>query len=397
LNKYINSVPTSKPLASADVDDIAAYISEYNELKSVLDSIKHDSNAVKDTGGKGALENLARQYEYSIGHMDEQLSNILKPSTISDYRENIESDLWSRGLRKDTKAYYDAYKVEADKVYSKLSRIQDERIKQLATRFKDEVGKDARDNTFARYDEELSELNDFKDVLYTTDEILKRRHNALIALESEIKAMPEGVDKQKALQRVAADSAKLLKDTQSHRDDMTKKERDYVSSRVDAGMSTDVSLIKFDIRKLQDEMTHLTDVWESEALTDPNRSYVEDRLAEASIALTKAFNDLEQTVTKQRDSVMSQVKDYAAQRDEITARMSNDALYHSINMMMLSNVKGVETISTPNVHNARSAQSAVSRSLDAWIVEQRYTQANIGRTVADIYEYMKNTSVIIGG
>lgn len=133
------------------------------------------------------------------------------------------------------------------------------------------------------------------------------------------------------------------------------------------------------------------------------RGMQQQRLTDASLKLRAALLKLSQTTldtsTSLRNGLMGQVQKFAEQRDS-KGRMSNDALYHSISLM--SRLGGGTAIQTSkgmsmSVGNGRAvsfktaqeAQTAVSRSLDSYIMSQQYAEASKGRAVVDIYNLLK--------
>lgn len=115
---------------------------------------------------------------------------------------------------------------------------------------------------------------------------------------------------------------------------------------------------------------------------------------------TKGFGQAQREV---QNAMMTQLTDFASQKDT-KGRLTQNALYHSLNLMSkmagpqaafsLARQPSYELRATPNYRNAQNAQSAIARSLDSYIMSQNYAQASVGRTVLDIYKYMKQNNVI---
>ena len=106
--------------------------------------------------------------------------------------------------------------------------------------------------------------------------------------------------------------------------------------------------------------------------------------------------------------MMPILQDYSKKRDH-NNRMSNEAIYHSVNL--LSRIAGVrpmaasrgtsfEVANTPlNVKNAQQAQTLISRTLDAYIMSQKYAEANKGQAVVNIYNLLRSNigkGIIVG-
>ena len=115
---------------------------------------------------------------------------------------------------------------------------------------------------------------------------------------------------------------------------------------------------------------------------------------------TKGFGRAQREV---QNAMMTQLTDFASQKDT-KGRLTQNALYHSLNLMSrvvgpqaafsLARQPSYELLATPNYRNAQNAQSAIARSLDSYIMSQNYAQASVGKTVLDIYKYMKQNNVI---
>lgn len=125
----------------------------------------------------------------------------------------------------------------------------------------------------------------------------------------------------------------------------------------------------------------------------------EDAQLKLRAALIKLKDASLDTATSLRKGLLSQVQNFAKERDA-KGNLTNDALYHSINLM--SRLGGGNAIQTSrgismsvgggkevNFKNAQQAQTAVARSLDAYILSQQYAEANKGRAVVDIYNLLK--------
>lgn len=132
--------------------------------------------------------------------------------------------------------------------------------------------------------------------------------------------------------------------------------------------------------------------------------------------LSNARKDLQTKINSERKkigmegikSMMPVLQDYSKQRDH-NNRMSNEAIYHSVNL--LSRIAGVrpmaasrgtsfEVANTPlNVKNAQQAQTLISRTLDAYIMSQKYAEANKGQAVVNIYNLLRSNigkGIIVG-
>lgn len=116
---------------------------------------------------------------------------------------------------------------------------------------------------------------------------------------------------------------------------------------------------------------------------------------------TKGFGAAQREV---QNAMLNQIQQFASNKDA-KGRLTQDALYHSLNLMTrlmgprasfaLAQPPSVETRGIPNYKNAQSAQTAVARTLDAYVRSQEYAQASTGKTVLDIYNFMKTNNTIV--
>lgn len=122
--------------------------------------------------------------------------------------------------------------------------------------------------------------------------------------------------------------------------------------------------------------------------------------ADAALA-TRNFGAAQREV---QNAMLNQIQQFASNKDA-KGRLTQDALYHSLNLMTrlmgprasfaLAQPPSVETRGIPNYKNAQSAQTAVARTLDAYVRSQEYAQASTGKTVLDIYNFMKTNNTIV--
>lgn len=183
---------------------------------------------------------------------------------------------------------------------------------------------------------------------------------------------------------------------------------DYVEQRSNrmqlrkaAGKATERQVLESEVAMRQYELRSESDLMYT--VPDELRNAQQQRIEDASLRLRAALLKLNDaaldTSTSLRNGLMGQVQKFSEQRDS-KGRMSNDALYHSISLM--SRMGGGTAIQTSkgmsmsvgsgkvaNFKTAQDAQTAVSRSLDAYIMSQQYAEANKGKAVVDIYNLLK--------
>ena len=128
------------------------------------------------------------------------------------------------------------------------------------------------------------------------------------------------------------------------------------------------------------------------------------RLRESSLRLRENFNKLSEKSNEVRKGLMNTIQGFTQQRDT-TGKMTNDALWHSVNLasrmgnIVRSQPYMVSTYDLPNRQRSaqmrKQAQGAISASVDAWIMSQKYAEANVGKTVTDIFTFMKQNNTIV--
>ena len=129
-----------------------------------------------------------------------------------------------------------------------------------------------------------------------------------------------------------------------------------------------------------------------------------ENLRDAQLDATMAMRDFGSASREVQNAMLSQIQKFASSKDA-KGRLTQDALYHSLNLMTrlmgpqasfaLAQQPPIETRAVPNYRNAQNAQSAVARTLDAYVRSQEYAQASTGKTVLDIYNFMKTNNLII--
>lgn len=216
------------------------------------------------------------------------------------------------------------------------------------------------------------------------------------------------------------------------RDDKRASDR---KMRVEAGMLSESGVLRANIADLQKRqevylqaISKFTDMRNYYGKDESNYTYFTNRIAvaqsklqEITLKLTEAFNELNEKSNEARKGLMDVIqsftdKDNRFSIDNLTkiggrwtygaaGRMSNDALWHSVNLasrmggIVRSRPYMISTSEAPNRQKAaqmrQQAQGEVSASIDAWIMSQKYAEANVGKTVTDIYTFMKQNNTIV--
>lgn len=129
-----------------------------------------------------------------------------------------------------------------------------------------------------------------------------------------------------------------------------------------------------------------------------------ENLKKAQVDAALATRNFGAAQREVQNAMLSQIQQFASNKDA-KGRLTQDALYHSLNLMTrlmgprasfaLAQPPPVETRGIPNYKNAQTAQTAVARTLDAYVRSQEYAQASTGKTVLDIYNFMKTNNTIV--
>jgi hypothetical protein len=159
---------------------------------------------------------------------------------------------------------------------------------------------------------------------------------------------------------------------------------------------------------IEHTVSTLDEVKDAEAIKKLNKAHSE--YERQATLLTAEINSLgkqlalaKQAAAQQSNiALMSAAQSFAGQRSN--GILDNNALYHSLNLiarvgqtnMMRSLIKGTYAPNSINVNkammNREKAQQAVSASIDAYMMSQKYAEANMGKTIVDIYNYMRNNN-----
>lgn len=145
------------------------------------------------------------------------------------------------------------------------------------------------------------------------------------------------------------------------------------------------------------------------------------KLEKVGIQLTEAFKRLGEATDKVRSGMLNAIQSFASAENRLSisqlqdlggrwthgaaGRMNNNALWHSVNLAarmggMVRSRPYMVSVSEPQKRGQafrarKQAQGAISASVDAWIMSQKYAQANVGKTVTDIYTFMKQNNTIV--
>ena len=129
-----------------------------------------------------------------------------------------------------------------------------------------------------------------------------------------------------------------------------------------------------------------------------------ENLKKAQVDAALATRNFGAAQREVQNAMLNQIQQFASNKDA-KGRLTQDALYHSLNLMTrlmgprasfaLAQPPPVETRGIPNYKNAQTAQTAVARTLDAYVRSQEYAQASTGKTVLDIYNFMKTNNTIV--
>lgn len=168
--------------------------------------------------------------------------------------------------------------------------------------------------------------------------------------------------------------------------------------------------VRKEIDRLDKAISQTSDEYASKRLKLLRLKYVDMEKE----AFNKAKENLKKTQEGQSDMVKGSfgvIKNVLASMSvtnkDRNATMTNDQLYHSVSMLSKvvgpSIVKRQSSIYARDPYGARDTRARarteqqVLAGLDAYIMSQRQKEANVGKTVFDIYTFMKNNKQIVVG
>ena len=256
------------------------------------------------------------------------------------------------------------------------------------------------------------------------DAVIQTKMKALRSeLELNIKAIEEqanlNAQARKRLVELRNEFFKPYDDAEAQFEQQQQRASDVREGRVRAGLMTDTQARSQNIEALQalqehregiiSQLVQLIEEAPEALLPDIYARYEETlhKLQLTTLELEATFAEMRKTVDDTRKSLLSHAQSYMQQRTK-DGRLTNDALYHSLNLvskatgaaMSRAIARGVYTTTPVNYNRmtkaSMKAQRAVAASIDAYMMSQQYADAHMGKTVIDIYNYMKsnNTTMV---
>lgn len=207
-------------------------------------------------------------------------------------------------------------------------------------------------------------------------------------------------------------------DIQGQRDAYFDNRSNLRNRRIEAGIITEsqglresISDLQYrrrkevaDIQELQQRRYHINPKSSAYGAYTKLIADAQKRLADTSIELRSSFTKLADKSNEVRTGLMNTIQGFTQQRTS-NGKMTNDALWHSVNLasrmggMVRSQPYMIKTSMPINRRQSdnlrRQAQGAVSARVDAWIMSQKYAEANVGKTVTDIFTFMKQNNTIV--
>jgi hypothetical protein len=246
-------------------------------------------------------------------------------------------------------------------------------------------------NTSAVIDAELAKLN--KKLKETTDERIAAYYRSMITrLEAKKHENAQDILDRRAQDRQSLVSAGIRGGSYAIRGDIKDLEQ-YVAKT------------KKDIKDLEKKRKG--------AKTEDSKKYYENKIADANkrlydtnVKLNGKFKELSESTLQLRSNLLSTASEFASQRNA-RGKMSNQGLWHSVNLMARASGAGMKgsmpyTVSAGATYNRASmaksrekAQSQISASIDSWIMSQKYAEANTGRAVLDIRNKLMQDNYIM--
>ena len=194
------------------------------------------------------------------------------------------------------------------------------------------------------------------------------------------------------------------------------KDAERRSQRLSAGEIGEATATVEEIADLRSQRSrlqeHIAELSESNVYGKQGRiKTAQNELARISLKLAESMNKLDDTTRKLSDSMYSTMHNSLTKYDSSMSRfevgrMSNNTLFHNLNM--LSRITGPELtkqslmpVTSRSGARYRDSQSRlkaeqdVYASIDSYIMSKKYEEANIGKAVTNIYDYIRNNNKIM--
>lgn len=375
------------------------------DLRAMQEQIGFSIGVAKKQGLTDAEISAKSADSYSLLSMKQETMNTLRKQVsaaeealfkaISNRVDDASKLLKVYGVQEDSSTYASSIKAVLTDELATLDKIiantTDERIKQSYERVRSDVQtKLSQTDTQARSASELRQLKMSAGVA-TESQFIRQDiadEQAVIAMQKAAIAQNEESLKNETMRRRRIDT--LMKEAERKRIEATligeHDVADAYAKRQDR------------LRAQRDSSTEAIHGYTAK------RVQLNENLLKSSLNLRIAFNKLADSTNEAKDRLMGTVKEFTSKRDD-RGRMTNDALWHSVNLsarmgrMVRSAPFMVSTMDMPNRQKAanmrQKAQSAVSASVDSWIMSQKYAEANMGKAVTDIRDYIVKQNTIM--
>ena len=364
-------------------------------IAELKDAKVSDEGIKKATAGiTGEIETLARQLI-----TDKNAINNL----LDDYSKYVESQVASIGAELDTIGINPDSLVGTNQQYQRLADMLAEYEKKLA---------DATDDTIR--ESVGRQVNYIKGQMSKVQERFRDRKKQIrdakvnAGLMTETQAMAEQVAVEQA--DIAQQKAEIAQNDGALKYEIALRRSidDYIgevrSRREEATSSGDTAAAEEYAKEEEELQARRDSLTKSIKGHEARHLQLNESLLKSSLNLRIAFNKLADSTNEAKDKLMGTIKEFADKRDD-RGRMTNDALWHSVNLsarmgrMTRSAPFMVSTMSIPNRQKAanmrQKAQSAVSASVDSFIMSQKYAEANMGKAVTDIRDYIVKQNTIM--
>ena len=123
---------------------------------------------------------------------------------------------------------------------------------------------------------------------------------------------------------------------------------------------------------------------------------------EKILGFKSAIKEIQDSVIDRRRELQSGAM--GAVQSMIGGKIDSTNLHHAMQIMgMVAGPAALARLTAPpldsvapwSLNKAQGAQRALSESLDSYIMSQRYEQANVGKTVAQIYNFIRSNNAIV--
>lgn len=431
IKQYTSALSTPKS-STLDATEIDTAIDNYNARLKTFNNIRDTiAKVVKDAKTKRksneTIDTITAEGRQKLGNMLTELDALEKGiqysvNAVIDKNakdiDNIAQELKGEGLKEGSEKFTEVMVNAISKRIASANKLMASSKNPVVKGYYNKIAEDLEKQKKDVYEAQFEARSNENEALFEAGSLTEMQYKQAqrdILHERKKKGLYKGSETQYRAESLAAyyavDEAKLneIKDANDKRAKRRSVLRDTGRLSEEKAAKQEASdalkIINAINRQLGAEKKYLKG-----NLSDTERKIATKRVTDLTERRTeyrgihaKALLKAEDAVLKFRTGLLSTIKGFADMRDGV--KMTNDALWHSVNLasrmgrMQRSKPYMVETTGIPNRYKAdrmrKQAQGAVSASVDSWIMSQKYAEANVGKTVTDIFKFMQQNNTIV--